>query len=134
MQVFSNGSSLVPPLTIDLNQTECMCLSMETLAGSVDIPVPTTCQRTSVCNGVNCILTVPFVGMLDLEVTFEACQNPPRVQVVVKDSSNNALLNQYFNGSDTVVISTLIVTLTLDVVIENDNYSMIIQVCIVKYK
>ena len=134
MQVaISNGTVLVPPLTIALSQRECMCQSMEALVASVDSPVPTSCERTSNCNGVNCNLTVPIAGMVYLETDFEVCWEPPRVQVVVVDSSGTALLNQYFNTSDTVDINVAIITFTLDVIIENYDYSMIIQVeyCIV---
>ena len=103
---------------------------MEALAANVDSPVTTICQRTSTCKGVNCILMdVPLVGTLDLDVGFEVCENPPRMDVFVMDSSNDVLLEQSFTGSDTVVINlALLVPLTLNVVIENRNYSMITQV------
>ena len=132
MQVaLANGSVLIPPLTIGLNQTMCMCQSMQALASSVDPPAPASgsCQGASTCSGVNCILTVPFVGTYSVEVDFEVCQDPPRMLVVVEDSSNSVLLDQYFSTSDTVDVSiTPSLSFTLDVVIEHYDYSMIIQV------
>ena len=130
-----NGSVLVPPLIIGLNETACMCQSMQALASSVDPPAPASgsCQRASICSGVVCILTVPIVGTFDVEVDFEVCQDPPSMLVIVEDSDDNVLLDQYFNTSETVNVSVdASITITLDVVIENYDYSMIIQVYILQ--
>ena len=128
--VLSNGQVLIPPLIMSLNQTECMCQSVEVLAASVvDTPAPTTCQRTSACDGVMCELMVPIIGTVDLEVNFQVCQDPPRIDVVVTDSSGSVIFDQNFDSSDMVDISlNIFVTLNLDIFIENHNYSIIIQV------
>ena len=129
--------SLIPPLTIGLNQTICMCQSMQAIASSVEPPDPASgsCQRASTCSGVNLILTIPIVGTFYIEVDFEVCQDPPRILVVVKDSTDGVLFDQYFTTSETVDVRVnAFLTLTLNVIIENYDYSMIIQVyasCIV---
>ena len=126
-----NGSVIIPPLTIGLNQTACMCQSMQALASSVDPPEPASgsCQAASTCSGVNCILTVPLTGTFYIKVDFEVCQDPPRMLVVVEDSGNNILLDQYFSTSEIVDVSvSTFLTITLDVVIENYDHSMILQV------
>ena len=106
---------------------------MQAIASSVEPPDPASgsCQRASTCSGVNCILTVPIVGTFYIKVDFEVCQDPPRILVVVKDSTDgvNVLFDQYFTTSETVDIRVnAFLTLTLDVIIENYDYSMIIQV------
>ena len=128
-----NGSVLISPLTIGLNQTYCMCQSMQAIASSVEPPEPASgcCQTTSTCSGVNCVLTEPIVGTFYIEVDFEVCQDSPRILVVVKNSTDGVLLDQYFSTSETVDVSVnAFLTLTLDVITENYDYSMIIQVYI----
>ena len=125
-----DGLVLVPPLTIALNQTECMCESMESLAAGVGTPsgITATCQSTLACDGVTC--AIEALGMtLTVEIDFRVCDEPPGSRVMVLDSSNDVIFDKYFNSSDMDIISLgLFTSLNLDVFIEHHDYSMILQV------
>lgn len=131
VQATSNGDVIIPYVEIGLDQHLCMCQSMQDIIASIDSPVETDCSTNPACTGTRCTLLIPPpFGNHDLETDYEACQDPPGAFVVFRNPDGNVLLAQYFDASDTSVISLDAgFTVTLTVNIMHQNYSMIVQVC-----
>ena len=125
----SNGPVIIPPVSLPLNQSECMCESMQEVIDNIHSPVPTSCSTDAECTGVECLIYLDPNNVLVLEDEFEICQEPPGVLVLLRTSDGTPIFDHYFTGSSNEafnISSLLHVDLFVSVV--PGNYSMTVSV------
>ena len=127
----SSGTVLIPQVYVPLNASDCMCEALTELADLATHPLldEDDCMTNEACDGVRCELNV-FGLVFYLEFVIESCIGA--VNLLVEDSSGNVLHSSEFNQTDTRPIQVGPYTLQSEVIIENQDYSMEVQVtCLV---
>lgn len=108
-----------------------MCHSLQVLAANARAPpIEPECHTNQECNGIVCELDI-LGFVFYLESIILPCESA--VDVVVRDSQNQALFMSVYNRTETHSLSFGIFTISLFVKIVRHNYSMEVSVSLYGY-
>ena len=116
--------SLLPYITIPLDQQSCSCNSLTELAAKTQSPLEHDCTTNEACNGIRCELGAAFY----LETILLSCNSPPALETVVEDRNKTALYTSVISQTGTYPIQVLGLELPMYVEITHHDYSMDISV------
>ena len=119
--------SLVPRVTIPLNQQYCSCQSLAELAKKTQSPLEHDCTTNEACNGIRCELEI-FGTFFYLESLLLSCNSPPALETVVEDEDKKVLHTSVVSRTGAYSLSLLGLELPTYVEITHHDYSMDISV------
>ena len=118
---------VIPQVVIFLNASDCMCSSLDDLAGlAVHSVVEPDCRTNTDCNGIRCELDFGIL-LYYVELVVLPCENA--TELVIEDRNLQPLHATNFTsqtGTQSFTINGL--PLTARAVIEVFDYSMVVQV------
>ena len=125
-------ATLIPPITFSINTTDCLCSSLEELADKIHHPLEHNCVVNPNCTGVTCDLEV-VIGTISMEVLIFSCNQPPAMELVIRDLVGNPFFSGFFNESEVTSLTIAGFSSPLSVKIVHRTYSMDIEVSRVWY-
>lgn len=117
----------MPEVVVPLNASDCMCRSLQQLAGSIRTAGGLSCTATPSppCNRVQCQPQTLLPSLFGVDVTVLQCRDPPAVQISLTEPSGSSIYSGVFDRSQNVSVSVL---LTLSVSIVQGPYSIDVEV------
>ena len=131
----ADGTEVIPSVSVPLNQTDCMCESLTSVASSVaesftiaNTDIKTSCFVNQQCSGIDCPVMIS-IFTFHIEVDVQPCETPPGIFLVVRNAGLQAIYEGYFISDDVIsVVSEDNIDIQVNVKIEQRDYSMNVEV------
>lgn len=132
IQASIGSISIIPQIAVPLNQTACMCQTITNVANLLPSgsTIETSCYINQQCTGIDCGVTIAFATFY-VETDIQACESPPGILLIVRDSNFQPLFEGYYVTSTTVSVPiTSIFSIPVNIIITQKSYSMNIEVMV----
>ncbi len=120
--------TLIPPVSVPMNSTECACQTFEDLAANTQSPVEHGCQVVENCRGQECELDV-FGAIYYIDFFVDPCGGDVLIEYVIKNAEKEAIFESAYNETTSSTIEIQGVLIPIVQILVRHDYSIELEVC-----